>query len=81
MGLQVESGLTSALWLVSGFRSWSRTVLVGYCPHTVTVYNRASAKGLRHLYQKHYSTVTEWKQYPRFSQHDLKLRVWGSRFL
>ena len=36
----------------------------GYCPHTVTVYNRATIKGLIYPYYEYYSTVTEWGQYP-----------------
>ena len=34
-------------------------VCIGYCPHTVTVYNRASIEGLIYLYYEYYPTVTE----------------------
>ena len=40
-----------------------------YCPHTVTVYNRATIKGLIYLYYECYSTVTEWGQYPTLIPH------------
>ena len=36
----------------------------GYCPHTVTVYNRATTKLLMYLCYVYYPTVTEWGQYP-----------------
>ena len=36
-------------------------------PHTVTVYNRATIKGLLYLYYEYYPTVTEWGPYPRYS--------------
>ena len=36
-----------------------------YCPHTVTVYNRATIKGLMYLYYEYHSTVTERGQYPK----------------
>ena len=37
----------------------------GYCPHTVTVYNRATIKVLiMHLYYEYVSTVTGWGQFP-----------------
>ena len=35
-----------------------------YCPHTVTLYNRAITMGLLYPYCEYYSTVTEWGQYP-----------------
>ena len=37
---------------------------VGYGPHTVTVHNRATIKGLIYLYYEYYPTVTEWGPYP-----------------
>ena len=38
---------------------------LGYCPHTVTVYNRATIKVLiMHLYYEYVSTVTGWGQFP-----------------
>ena len=33
---------------------------LGYCPHTVTVYNRATIKVLIYLYYEYYPTVTKW---------------------
>ena len=39
-----------------------------YCPHTVTVYNRATIKVLIYLYYEYYPTVTEWGQYPTYVQ-------------
>ena len=43
--------------------SWKeplKGVQVGFCPHTVTVYNRATIKGLIYPYYEYYSTVTGW---------------------
>ena len=40
------------------------TLNLGHCPHTVTVYNRATIKLLIYLDYEYYSTVTEWGQYP-----------------
>ena len=37
---------------------------LGYCPHTVTVHNRATIKVLIYLYYEYNPTVTEWGQYP-----------------
>ena len=37
---------------------------LGTAPNTVTVYNRATIKGLIYPYYKDNSTVTEWGQYP-----------------
>ena len=37
---------------------------LGYCPHTVTVYNRATIMGLVYPYYEYCSTVTEWGQCP-----------------
>ena len=36
----------------------------GYCPHTVTVYNRATTKVLIYLYYEDYPTLTEWGAVP-----------------
>ena len=47
---------------------------VGYCPHTVTVYNRATIKVLMYLYYEYYSTVTEWGQYPKIGSLKLLSR-------
>ena len=47
--------------LRASLASW---VEVGYCPHTVTVYNRATIKVLIYLYYEYYSTVAECGQYP-----------------
>ena len=40
-------------------------LLIRYCPHTVTVYNRATIKVLTYLYYEYYPTVTEWGQYQK----------------
>ena len=42
-----------------------RKAYFGYCPHTVTVYNKATIKVLIYLYYEYCPTVTEWGQYPR----------------
>ena len=42
-------------------------VSVGYCPHTVIVYNRATIKVLIYLYYEYDSTITEWGQYPTYN--------------
>ena len=44
-----------------GFR-----VYLGYCPHTVTVYNRATIKVLIYLYNEYDPTVTERVQYAKY---------------
>ena len=44
---------------------------IGYGPHTVTVYNRATIKGLIYLYYEYYPTVTEWGPYPSFADKGL----------
>ena len=46
-------------------------VYLGYCPHTVTVYNRATIKGLIYLYYEYYPTVTEWGHHPKFTGLEL----------
>ena len=54
----------------SRFLSYSGHLLgfrLGTAPHTVTVYTRATTKGLTYLYYKDYSTVAEWGQYPRLT--------------
>ena len=38
---------------------------LGTAPNTVTVYNRATIKGLIYPYYKDYSTVTEWGAVPK----------------
>ena len=51
---------------------------IGYCPHTVTVYNRATIKGLIYPYYEYYSTVTEWVQYPSCIRRAFLLLLWTS---
>ena len=46
-------------------KSLGRRGYVGYCPHTVTVYNRATIKVLIYLYYEYYPTVTEWGHVPK----------------
>ena len=45
-----------------------KEAILGYCPHTVTVYKKATIKGLIYPYYDYYSTVTEWGQYPSCNQ-------------
>ena len=46
---------------------YSISLCFRYCPHTVTVYNRATIKVLIYLYYEYYATVTEWGQYPIYA--------------
>ena len=48
------------------FRVKCRGSSLGTAPHTVTVDIRATIKGLIYPYYQYYSTVAEWRQYPRF---------------
>ena len=58
---------------------------LGYCPHTVTVYNRATIKVLIYLYYGYYPTVTKWGQYfSHLGQHRCHLTAtfsfgWASK--
>ena len=47
----------------------SLQLYVGYCPHAVTVYNRATDMGLIYPHYEYYSTATEWGRYPSYILH------------
>ena len=57
----MHEGLEPGIWMRAG-----------YCPHTVTAYNRATIKGLIYPYYEDNSGVAEWGQYPR-----LRVDGWG----
>ena len=52
--------LDRALW---GLNLLGRMGILGYCPHPVTFYDKATIKGNRYI--SYYPTATGWGRYPR----------------